>query len=65
MNGKEYLEKAYVKKDLNNMNKKLIKIKGTKNPINLIKTAIYRIKQKQNIFPYYGIRAYMRRVWKW
>ena len=52
-------DKIYVKKYLKNMNKKLIKVKGTKNPINIIKTAIYRIKQKKEIFPYYGIRAYM------
>lgn len=34
-------------------------MKGTKNPINLIKTAIYRKKNKKNNFPYYGIWAYM------
>ena len=34
-------------------------MKGTKNPTNLIKTAIYRRKNKKNTFPYYGIWAYM------
>lgn len=34
-------------------------MKGTKNPINLIKTAIYRRKNKRKDFPYYGINAYM------
>lgn len=34
-------------------------MRGTKNPINLIKTKYYRHKNKKNIFPYYGIKAYM------
>lgn len=34
-------------------------MKGTKNPINLIKTAVYRKKHKKKNFPYYGIWAYM------
>lgn len=38
---------------------KFKKLKGTNNPINIIKTAIYRAKNKRAIFPYYGIQAYM------
>lgn len=34
-------------------------MKGTKNPINFIKTFKYRRKQKLKDFPFYGIRAYM------
>lgn len=36
-------------------------MKGTKNPLNLIRSAIYRMKNKQTIFPYYGIEAFMGR----
>lgn len=34
-------------------------MKGTKNPINLIKSAKYRRKHKKKTFPYYGIWSYM------
>lgn len=34
-------------------------MRGTKNPINLFKTASYRKKNKMKDFPFYGIRAYM------
>lgn len=34
-------------------------MKGYKNPINLIKTAKYRKKNKKKDFPYFGIDAYM------
>lgn len=34
-------------------------MKGTKNPINLIKTAKFRKEQKKDSFPYYGLEAYM------
>lgn len=34
-------------------------MKGTKNPINLIRSAKYRRKNKKKTFPYYGIWAYM------
>lgn len=34
-------------------------MKGTKNPMNLIKSAIYRKKNRKTVFPYYGIEAFM------
>ncbi len=34
-------------------------MKGTKNPINIIKTTLYRNKNKKKTFPYYGIWAFM------
>lgn len=34
-------------------------MKGTKNPINIIKTTVYRKKHRKKTFPYYGIWAYM------
>lgn len=34
-------------------------MKGTKNPINLIRSARYRKKNKKTVFPYYGIEAFM------
>ena len=34
-------------------------MKGTKNPINLIKTWKYRKQNRKKEFPYYGINAYM------
>lgn len=34
-------------------------MKGTKNPINLIKTCWYRKKNRKKTFPYYGIWAFM------
>ena len=34
-------------------------MKGTKNPLNLFKTAFYRSKNNKKTFPYYGIHAYM------
>lgn len=34
-------------------------MKGTKNPINLIKSARYRKKNKKTVFPYFGIEAFM------
>ena len=34
-------------------------MKGTGNPINLIKSANYRRKHNKKLFPYYGIHAYM------
>lgn len=34
-------------------------MKGTKNPINLIRSAKYRRKNKKKTFPYYGIWAFM------
>lgn len=34
-------------------------MKGTKNPINLIKTAKYRRENQKDEFPYYGIDCYM------
>lgn len=34
-------------------------MKGTKNPINLIRSFKYRHKNKKKTFPYYGIWAYM------
>ncbi len=34
-------------------------MKGTKNPINLIKTVKYRKKHQKEQFPYYGIDCYM------
>lgn len=34
-------------------------MRGTKNPINYIKTLNYRHKNKKSVFPFYGIRAYM------
>lgn len=36
-------------------------MKGTKNPINLIKSARYRKKHKKTVFPFYGIEAFMGR----
>ncbi len=34
-------------------------MKGYKNPINLLKTAKYRKKNRKKDFPYYGIHAFM------
>lgn len=34
-------------------------MKGTKNPVMLFKSARYRKKHSQNIFPYFGIEAFM------
>ena len=34
-------------------------MKGTKNPLNLFKTAFYRAKNNKKTFPFYGIHAYM------
>lgn len=36
-------------------------MKGTKNPINLFKSARYRKKNKKTVFPYFGIEAFMGR----
>lgn len=36
-------------------------MKGTKNPVNLIKSAVYRKKNKKTVFPYFGIEAFMGR----
>ena len=32
-------------------------MRGTKNPLNLFKTAFYRAKNNKKTFPYYGIHA--------
>lgn len=34
-------------------------MRGTKNPLNLFKTAFYRAKNNKKTFPFYGIHAYM------
>lgn len=43
-------------------NYKIKKLKGIYNPINIIKTAIYRKKNKKAIFPYYRNRSIYGRI---
>jgi len=40
-------------------------MRGTKNPINIIRSAIYRRKNKKNTFPYYRYMGIHGRVRKW